>query len=159
METTQIPTPAPVGVHPPPGELPAEWREGVSRVQAMPPPAGFASDKWRQVQVDAARLLDEHGAALHRLGWRATDVWGVHPTVPGVALHCAGVAVVLGGARVVEVTDARARGVRAPERGAVDLRAPAVAGGGAALGIRCMTRRVIEAVAAFVAGCGRAPGA
>lgn len=112
MQTTQASTPAAVGGQPSPGEPPADWRTGVSRVQAMPPPIGFPPERWRQVQQDTARLLDEHGGELHGLGWSATDLFGVHPAVPGVAVCCAGLAVVLGGARVVEATPEQAVFVR-----------------------------------------------
>lgn len=112
MRTTRALDPAPVGKQPLPGEPPVDWREGVGRVQAMPPPAGFPVERWRQVQQDAARLLAEHGAEMHGLGWTATDLFGVHPAVPGVAISCVGLAVVLGGARVVEVTPDYATFVR-----------------------------------------------
>lgn len=92
--------------------IPAEWRDGMTRLQTMPPPAGFPPDRWRQVQQDAARLLDEHGDELSWLGWTATDLFGVHPAAPGVAIYCVGLAVVLGGARVVEVTPEHAAFVR-----------------------------------------------
>lgn len=112
MQTTQASTSAPVGGQLLPGEPPADWRAGVSKVQTMPPPVGFPPDRWRQVQQDAARLLHEHGVALHGLGWNATDLFGVHPAVPGVAIHCVGLVVVLGCARVVEVAPDYAAFVR-----------------------------------------------
>ena len=119
VETMRAPPAASVGEQRPGGEMPAVWRacrpsatslrgiafgDGVSTVQAMPPPIGLPPERWRRVQQDAARLLAEHGDELHRAGWSAADVFGVYPASPGVAVRCAGLAVVLGGARLIEVT-------------------------------------------------------
>lgn len=81
--------------------------------------------------ADCPRLLEQHGADLHRLGWSAKDVFGAHPRAPAVAVRCYGLALLLNGGEVVDLTErsaeirlpsgARHTFVRAANTGAVPL--------------------------------------
>jgi hypothetical protein len=66
------------------------WQQGVTRLQLLPPPLGVTSARWRQLQLDAARLLAEQGPALERMGWTAVDGFGLHPGAPSAAVDCYG---------------------------------------------------------------------
>lgn len=47
----------------------------------------------------------QHCLSLGRLGWSATDAFGVHPDKPADAIHCGGLAVLLNGSEVVSVSE------------------------------------------------------
>ena len=51
-----------------PRGVPAEWGEGVLRLLTTPAPAPFTADRWRIVQDDAFRLLQDWAAEARRLG-------------------------------------------------------------------------------------------
>jgi hypothetical protein len=90
-----------------PRVIPAElvpWYDGVAHMQSMPPPTGFSPARWRRACLDAAGLLDTHGAELVALGWTATDVFGLHSDAPGAAVRCYGLAVLLDGGSVTDLT-------------------------------------------------------
>ncbi len=90
------------------------WTAGVTRLQEQHPLPGFSTTRWRQLCLDCAALLERHGPDMHRLGWLATDAFGVHPTRPADAIHCAGLAVLLNGS---EVTSVSATGATIRSRG------------------------------------------
>lgn len=46
---------------------------------------------------------------MRQLGWSVEDAFGIHPEVPGTAVHCYGLGVMLGDSHVVEMTDSFAR--------------------------------------------------
>ncbi len=119
-------------VEPPPGLVP--WHDGVARMQTMRPPLGWTVSRWRQACLDAARVLEQHGAELHALGWTAADVFGLHPDAPGAAVDCYGLAMLLDGGTVEKLTAEEAciarpggavlrprRGCRRPARPAWEL--------------------------------------
>lgn len=54
--------------------------------------------------MDATGLLDSHGAELLSLGWSAGDVFGLHPQAPR-SMDCFGLALLLDGGTVAELTD------------------------------------------------------
>jgi len=88
------------------------WYDGVARLQTMRAPLGFATARWRHACLDAAGLLDRHGAEMLALGWTAADAFGLHPDAPGAAVDCYGLALLLDGGTVAELTAEGARIVR-----------------------------------------------
>ncbi len=101
-------------VRPPPpiAAVLVPWHDGVARLQTMRAPLGFAPARWRRVCLDAAGLLDRHGAELLALGWTAFDAFGLHPVAPGAAVDCYGLAMLLDGGTLAELTAEGARIVR-----------------------------------------------
>lgn len=80
-----------------------DWVAGMKRIQRMLPPKGFVFDRWALVCSDCARLLEQHGVELRRLGWSAEDAFGAHPSAPAAAVRCYGLGLLLGGGEVVEL--------------------------------------------------------
>ena len=62
--------------------VPADWRAGVAALAIMPAPPAIVAGRWRELARTSARLLDDHGAALHAAGWRTLDVFGLHGVAP-----------------------------------------------------------------------------
>ena len=84
------------------------WAAGVADLQRMAPLDGFTSAQWAQIGRYAADLLRTHGADMHRLEWNAADAFGLHPDVLGRAVRAWGLAFLLDGGRVVDMTAAGA---------------------------------------------------
>lgn len=85
------------------------WAAGIAELQRMLPLDGFSPDQWMLVQRGCAALLEGWGAEMRRLGWNTADAFGVHPEVPGTAVCCYGLGVLLNGGSVVEMTKAGAK--------------------------------------------------
>jgi len=100
------------------------WLNGAISLQASYPPGGFSKARWARAGSDAARLVENHGAALQVGGWDALDLFGRHRFVPGTRPDCMGLAMLL---------DGRALGAITPET--VEI----VTGGGHTLRFRHMT--------------------
>lgn len=62
--------------------VPAAWCGGVTRLATMQAPDSIALPRWHGFRADAARLLRDHGAALHAAEWDALTLFGLHPTAP-----------------------------------------------------------------------------
>jgi len=88
-------------------------------MQNMDPPPGFSTWRWTRACQDAAGLLDMHGAELLALGWTATDAFGLDATAPGPAVDCYGLAMLLDGGTVRELT---AEGARIARPSGAELR-------------------------------------
>ena len=80
------------------------WRAGVAALQHVPCPSDFSTARWRRVQFDAAELLDTWGNEMRRLGWGLLDAFGIDPVAPGAAVQNYGLAALLNGGRVVEMS-------------------------------------------------------
>lgn len=91
----------------------ADWNAGVAHLQRMLSPNGFPMDRWATICADCARLLEQHGADLRRLGWSTVDAFGVHPEAPVVAVRCYGLGLLLNGGKVFDLTEQRA-GIKLP---------------------------------------------
>ena len=89
------------------------WAAGVKRLQRMLIPKGFASDRWALICADCARLLEQHGADLRRLGWSIEDAFGAHPHAPAVAARCYGLGLLMNGGELVDLTE-RSAGIKLP---------------------------------------------
>ena len=95
----------------------------------MPPPATIPDARWTAYAATAARLLREHGAALHRAGWDDLALFGLHAIAPAANPTGWGLAWLLGEAgEVLDVTP-EAIGMRNRPNGArLTLRRQQVAG-------------------------------
>ena len=87
---------------------PDPWADGVAQLRRMMPLDGFSVAQWHQIATDAAALLTAWGNEMHQLGWSAADAFGIHPDVLGRAVRGWGLALLLDGGRVVDVTAAGA---------------------------------------------------
>ena len=68
--------------------VPDKWLAGVNMLATMPSPAGIEPQRWAAYVATAARLLHQHGPALHAAGWRTLDVFGLHGLA--AATYCPG---------------------------------------------------------------------
>jgi len=99
----------------------APWHDGVARMGTMPPPLGFTPLRWRRACLDAAGLIEAHGAELLALGWTATDTFGLHATAPGGAVDCYELAMLLDGGTLAELTGGEA-GIMRPSGAVLRVR-------------------------------------
>ena len=78
------PSPVPTGTALVPSVLgvPAAWCEGIMLLPTLPPPDGLTPARWAAFASTGARLLRDHGTALHGAGWDALDLFGLHRTHP-----------------------------------------------------------------------------
>jgi len=70
----ELPTPT---IAPIPAAL-VPWHDGAIRLQATCPPAGFIKARWTRAGLDAARVVENYGAALQGAGWDALDLFGLY---------------------------------------------------------------------------------
>ena len=102
------------------GELavPDEWRNGVERLATMASPARIEPRRWAAYVATAARLLHEHGPALHAAGWRTLDLFGLHRCAPAAYPPGWGLAWLLGARGDVLNVEADVVGMRREPHGA-----------------------------------------
>lgn len=91
------PAPAPPSIAYLPG-VPRAWCEGVAALASTPPPDSIPAARWAALAATSARLLRDHGASLHKAGWDALDLFGLHRTHPGTNPPAQGLAWLLGAA-------------------------------------------------------------
>lgn len=89
--------------------VPEEWAAGFARLCVMAKPAGYSGRRWEQLVNDGGLFLDHFGGQAAALGWRAVDVFGVHPNVPATATHCMGLVPLINGGQVLAITADSAR--------------------------------------------------
>ncbi|WP_267426000.1 hypothetical protein [Methylobacterium sp. GC_Met_2] len=67
-----------------PANLPlavASWRDQIERLSEHASPCRYlAPAKWKAMRENVLAFIDQHGAEAHRLGWTASELFGVHPT-------------------------------------------------------------------------------
>lgn len=78
--------------------VPAAWREGVASLLAFDPPGGITLARWAALAATSTYLLQSHGAKLHRTGWDALDLFGLHRRAPATNPAGWGLAWLLGAA-------------------------------------------------------------
>lgn len=61
---------------------PAGWMAAIARLDASRPPVGIDPEHWQRLLIDARWLCHQHGVAAYRLGWTASDLFGLGPA-PG----------------------------------------------------------------------------
>ncbi len=112
--------PAPDTLHPVviPADVPAAWCDGVAQMDGMTTPDGIIPARWATLAATSVRLLRDHGAALHRAGWDALDLFGLHQYAPATNPAGWGLAWLLG--EIGEVLDVSpdAVGMRCSPNGA-----------------------------------------
>lgn len=86
-------------------DVPAAWREGVASLAALTPPSGITPARWAALAATSTYLLQSHGPELHRAGWDALDLFGLHRRAPATNPAGWGLAWLLGAAgEVMDVT-------------------------------------------------------
>ena len=80
------------------------WAQALLRLAAEVPPApGLRPSEWLAIRATALASLREHGARAAKLGWTATELFGVHPTAGFNRVDCLGALVLGADARVTSV--------------------------------------------------------
>jgi hypothetical protein len=82
-----------------------DWAEGFARLDLSAPPQGFGDARWRTVVNDGGRFLDRWADEAARLGWQATDVFGVHPIAPSTRFDAMGLVPIIGGGEVISINE------------------------------------------------------
>jgi len=91
-----------------PSDVPAEWREGYASFSAMECPADFPPQRWTQAVLDGRSFLVQWGAEAVRLGWTATDLFGVSPITPWPRVGMMGLVPLLNGDAVTALDESTA---------------------------------------------------
>lgn len=82
--------------------LPKEWAEHFAGLIVGGPPGDFSPTRWQGALDGALMFADRWGREAHRLGWDASEVFGLHSTAPAARVDCRGLAWLLGdGSQVV----------------------------------------------------------
>lgn len=84
--------------------VPADWAEGLARLEAMPVPRGVDAAAWIAMLDAAGRFLDQWGGKVAALGWRAGELFGLDADAPMNRRDRRGAAFYLVGAEVLAVT-------------------------------------------------------
>lgn len=84
-----------------PANGPGIWAARLNALDLRRPPALFAPERWRVLVEDARWLAFTHGKAAAALGWAASDLFGIDPTLAGWG----GLADRLQGARGLTLTE------------------------------------------------------
>ena len=70
------------------------------------PRQDFSPRRWRDTLRDGSLFLASWATQAHELGWRALDLFGAHRIAPEARWDCAGLVLLIGGGRVVAMTEA-----------------------------------------------------
>jgi hypothetical protein len=82
---------------------PRDWAEGFARLDLAKPPSGFYAARWQLVINDGGKFLDRWAAEAGRLGWQASDVFGVHPVAPSCRYDRMGLVLLINGGEVISI--------------------------------------------------------
>ena len=77
--------------------VPAAWCQGVARLAVLAAPDSITPARWAALAATSARMLREHGAALHWAGWDGLDLFGLHRSALAARTDCMGLAWLLDG--------------------------------------------------------------
>jgi hypothetical protein len=88
--------------------LPDDWREGFTRLSCADRLANFTATRWNDLIRDSAGFLNLWGEQAAKLGWTASDIFGVHPKAPSSRCDQMGVALLIHGGTIVAITDSTA---------------------------------------------------
>lgn len=91
------------------------WAECFARLDLAAPHPDFSESRWRAIVKDGGRFLDVWALEAARLGWQATDLFGVHPLAPAARFDAMGLVLIIGGGEVVSI-DERSATIRSPGR-------------------------------------------
>lgn len=98
--------------------VPAAWCNGVACLAATIRPHGITSARWAALAATSTHLLQSRGAELHRAGWDALDLFGLHAEAPTTNPPGWGLAWLLGAAGEVLDVAPDAVGMRRGPAGA-----------------------------------------
>jgi hypothetical protein len=90
------------------GGVPEIYASAFAQIQANAPPE-VPLERWHQFINDAGIFLDQWGREAERQGWKAEELFGLHPDVPMARYDRMGLIWVLKGERVVALTTTGAR--------------------------------------------------
>jgi hypothetical protein len=90
------------------GGVPEIYAPAFAQLQTQAPPE-VPLERWHQFINDAGIFLDRWGDEAERLGWRAEELFGLHPDAPIARCDRMGLLWTLKGERVVELTPTEAR--------------------------------------------------
>ena len=90
------------------GRVPEIYALAFAQLQTQAPPE-VPLERWHQFINDAGIFLDRWGDEAERLGWRAEELFGLHPDAPIARCDRMGLLWTLKGERVVELTPTEAR--------------------------------------------------
>jgi hypothetical protein len=90
------------------GGVPKIYASAFAQLQAHPPPE-VPLERWHQFVNDAGIFLDRWGRAAERIGWKAEELFGLHPDAPMARYDRMGLIWLLKGERVVALTATGAR--------------------------------------------------
>jgi hypothetical protein len=85
--------------------VPREWAEGFARLNLASAAPGFGGTRWQQVIDDGGRFLDRWASEAAQLGWRAVDIFGIHPLAPAARFDVMGLVPIINGGEVVAITE------------------------------------------------------
>lgn len=91
-----------------PHDVPVEWREGYASFSVMECPDDFPPQRWTQAIEDGRAFLIRWGAEAARLGWTATDLFGVSPVAPWPRVGMMGLIPLLNGDQVSSLDETTA---------------------------------------------------
>lgn len=94
--------------------LPKEWAEHFARLIVGGPPGDFSPTRWQGALDGALMFADRWGREAHRLGWRVSEVFGLHPAAPAARVDCRGLAWLLGDGSQVVAMDRSGAQIRKP---------------------------------------------
>ncbi len=97
--------------------LPREWAEHFARLIVGDPPGDFSPTRWWAALDGALIFADRWGREAHRLGWDASEVFGLHSTAPAARVDCRGLAWLLGDGSQVVAMDRSGAEIRKPGGG------------------------------------------
>jgi hypothetical protein len=86
--------------------VPADWVEGVARLQYQPPPSDVPPHRWRQLMDDCNTFLnspEKWAERAARLGWNAKALFGCRRNHPLLHLGRAGLLWAVNGGRLVDL--------------------------------------------------------
>jgi hypothetical protein len=70
----------------------------------MQPPGQIQAGRWHRIAVDARAFMRDWGSQAARLGWDASDLFGVHVKAALARYDLMGLVIVLDGAEVVAMS-------------------------------------------------------
>jgi hypothetical protein len=90
------------------GGIPTIYAPEFARLQAHPP-AEVPRGRWDQFVNDAGLFFDQWGKQAEALGWRADELFGLHPDAPMARYDRMGLIWMLRGETVLDISDTAAR--------------------------------------------------
>ena len=89
------------------------WAEGFARLDLAARHPDFSESWWRAIVKDGGRFLEVWAPEAARLGWRATDLFGVHPIAPSTRFDTMGLVPIISGGEVISMNE-RGATIRSP---------------------------------------------